>query len=51
MSLLAGSLLEVVGYRALCWGAAVVIMLSVPFALAIRMAAPAVVSLEATGAE
>jgi predicted MFS family arabinose efflux permease len=51
MSLLAGSLLEIVGYQALCWGAAAVIMLSVPFALAIRMAAPAIVSLEATGAE
>jgi predicted MFS family arabinose efflux permease len=36
MSLLAGSLLEVVGYEGLCWGAAGIIMLSVPFAMAIR---------------
>jgi predicted MFS family arabinose efflux permease len=36
MSLLAGTLLQVVGYEALCWGAAGIIMLSVPFALALR---------------
>ena len=36
MSLVAGTLLSLVGYEALCWGAATVIMLSVPFALAIR---------------
>ncbi len=36
MSLVAGSLLAIVGYEALCWGAAGVIALSVPFALAIR---------------
>jgi len=36
MSLLAGTLLKVVGYENLCWGAAAIIMLSVPFALAIR---------------
>jgi len=29
-----------VGYEALCWGAAGVIMLSVPFALAIKIASP-----------
>jgi len=40
MSLLAGSLLELVGYQSLCWGAAAIIMLSVPFALAIRVRAP-----------
>lgn len=38
MSLLAGTLLELVGYEGLCWGAAAIIMLSVPFALAMRVA-------------
>jgi predicted MFS family arabinose efflux permease len=37
MSLVAGMLLELVGYEWLCWGAAAVIMLSVPFALAIKV--------------
>ncbi len=37
MSLLAGTLLRIVGYEALCWGAAAIIMLSVPFALAIKV--------------
>lgn len=37
MSLLAGTLLGLVGYEVLCWGAAVVIMLSVPFALALKV--------------
>ena len=37
MSLLAGSLLALVGYEALCWGAAAIIMASVPFAMAIRL--------------
>jgi predicted MFS family arabinose efflux permease len=37
MSLLAGTLLGLVGYEWLCVGAAVVIMLSVPFALAIKV--------------
>ena len=36
MSLLAGTLLRTVGYENLCYGAAVIIMLSVPFALAMR---------------
>ena len=40
MSLLAGTLLSLVGYEKLCWGAAGVIMLSVPFALAIKVVAP-----------
>jgi predicted MFS family arabinose efflux permease len=40
MSLVAGTLLSIVGYEWLCWGAAAVIMLSVPFALAIRVKAP-----------
>ena len=40
MSLLAGTLLSVVGYEALCWGAAAIIMLSVPFALAINVGSP-----------
>jgi predicted MFS family arabinose efflux permease len=40
MSLVAGMLLELVGYEWLCWGAAAVIMLSVPFALAIKVDVP-----------
>ena len=40
MSLLAGTLLASVGYENLCWGAAAIIMLSVPFALAIRLGSP-----------
>ncbi len=36
MSIVAGVLLPVVGYKAECWGAVVIIMLSVPFAMAIR---------------
>jgi predicted MFS family arabinose efflux permease len=36
MSFVAGGLLPIVGYKALCWGAVVIITLSVPFALAIR---------------
>jgi predicted MFS family arabinose efflux permease len=39
-ALAAGTLLSLVGYEALCWGAAGIIMLSVPFALAIRVAPP-----------
>jgi predicted MFS family arabinose efflux permease len=50
MSLVAGSLLEIVGYEWLCWGAAAVIMLSVPFALAIKVAAPALEA-QPSGAE
>jgi predicted MFS family arabinose efflux permease len=37
MSLLAGTLLDLVGYEWLCWGAAAIILLSVPFALAIKL--------------
>jgi predicted MFS family arabinose efflux permease len=40
MSFLAGSLLPVVGYKWLCIGAASMILLSVPFALAIKTALP-----------
>lgn len=40
MSLLAGALLSIVGYEGLCWGAAAIIMLSVPFALAIKTDLP-----------
>jgi predicted MFS family arabinose efflux permease len=40
MSLAAGLLLERLGYEALCWGAVGIIMLSVPFALAIRLPRP-----------
>ncbi len=36
MSLVAGTLLRTIGYEGLCWGAAGVILLSIPFALAIR---------------
>jgi predicted MFS family arabinose efflux permease len=51
MSLVAGTLLGLVGYEWLCWGAAAIIMLSVPFALAIRVGAPPAVAPQATGAE
>jgi hypothetical protein len=37
MSLVAGSLLGVVGYETLAIGAAVIILISVPFALAMRV--------------
>ncbi len=40
MSLVAGTLLSIVGYEWLCWGAAAVIVLSVPFALGIRVQVP-----------
>jgi predicted MFS family arabinose efflux permease len=40
MSFVAGGLLPIVGYKALCWGAVVIVMLSVPFALAIRTHIP-----------
>lgn len=40
MSFVAGGLLPIVGYKALCWGAVVIITLSVPFALAIRTHVP-----------
>jgi predicted MFS family arabinose efflux permease len=36
MSVVAGILLPVVGYKVECWGAVTIILLSVPFALAIR---------------
>ena len=38
-SLLAGTLLHIVGYEALCFGAATIIMLSVPFAMALKASA------------
>jgi predicted MFS family arabinose efflux permease len=41
MSLVAGSLLQIVGYETLCYGAAGIILASVPFALAIRTPASA----------
>ncbi|NLD43256.1 MAG: hypothetical protein GX657_07165 [Chloroflexi bacterium] len=37
VSLVAGSLLEVVGYEGLCWGAVGLILLSVPFAWSMRV--------------
>jgi hypothetical protein len=36
MSFVAGGLLTIVGYKALCWGAVGIIVCSVPFAYAIR---------------
>jgi hypothetical protein len=51
MSLVAGTLLSVVGYEWLCWGAAAVIMLSVPFALAIKVTAPMALEAQPSGAE
>jgi len=40
MSLVAGTLLSTVGYEPLCWGAATIIMLSVPFALLLQVRRP-----------
>ena len=40
MSLVAGGLLQLVGYQGLAWGAATIIVLSVPFALAIQATHP-----------
>jgi predicted MFS family arabinose efflux permease len=40
MSFVAGGLLQIVGYKALCWGAVGIIMCSVPFAYAIRTRIP-----------
>jgi predicted MFS family arabinose efflux permease len=37
MSFMAGALLPVLGYKALCWGAVIIIGLSVPFAMALRI--------------
>jgi predicted MFS family arabinose efflux permease len=36
MAFLAGALLPIVGYKTLCWGVVVIVMLSVPFVLAMR---------------
>ncbi len=36
MSFLAGFLLPIVGYKALCWGVVAIVLLSVPFTLAMR---------------
>jgi len=51
MSLVAGSLLEIVGYQALCWGAVAVIVLSVPFALAIKVVVPPSLDAQPGGAK
>jgi len=40
MSFLAGFLLPVLGYKALCWGAVILIGLSVPFAMSLRIPSP-----------
>ena len=40
MSLVAGTLLRTIGYEGLCWGAAGAILLSIPFALAVRTDEP-----------
>jgi len=40
MSIVAGSLLQLVGYETLCYGAAGIILTSVPFALALRIPTP-----------
>jgi len=50
MSLVAGTLLTIVGYQALCWGAAAIIMLSVPFALSMRVYAAPVMQSSAAAA-
>ena len=36
MSFLAGFLLPIVGYKTLCWGVVIIVLLSVPFTLAMR---------------
>jgi len=51
MSLVAGTMLSIVGYEWLCWGAAAVIVLSVPFALAIKVVAPPALEAQPSGAE
>jgi len=51
ISLIAGTLLQIVGYEALCWGAAVIIMLSVPFALALKTQKDSAPQLRSTLAE
>lgn len=51
MSLLAGSLLTIVGYEGLCWGAAIIILLSVPFALAIKIEPAPVAQSQAVAAK
>ncbi|MHB0857573.1 MAG: MFS transporter [Anaerolineae bacterium] len=51
MSLLAGSLLQVLGYERLCYAAAAIILASVPFALSIRVRPPAVLQPAALAAE
>ena len=40
MSLVAGTLLSIVGYERLSWGLAVVVLVSIPFALAMRIREP-----------
>jgi predicted MFS family arabinose efflux permease len=40
MSFVAGALLPIVGYQALCWGVVVIVLLSVPFAMSIRTHLP-----------
>ena len=40
MSFLAGGLLTILGYQALCWGAVAIILLSIPFTLAIHTRVP-----------
>ena len=46
MSFLAGFLLPIVGYKALCWGVVVIVLLSVPFTLAMRTHSMQLVSSE-----
>jgi predicted MFS family arabinose efflux permease len=40
MSFVAGGLLTILGYQVLCWGAVAIIMLSIPFTLAIHTRVP-----------
>jgi predicted MFS family arabinose efflux permease len=51
MSLVAGTLLSLVGYEWLCYGAAAIIMVSVPFALAIKVEVPPMVNPQPAAAE
>jgi hypothetical protein len=51
MPFLAGALLPIVQYEGIFWGAAALILLSIPFARALQVRAPTVPSPAPTGAE
>jgi predicted cobalt transporter CbtA len=51
MILLAGALLPVIGYEGIFWGTAGIIIISVPFALGLRINSPVVAKIEPAVAE